>query len=1262
MKKTCLPGKYLLLVFLLIFNISFSVAAPVITSFSPSSGPVGTTVIISGSGFNTTPANNAVYFGCIRANVIASNSNLIAVTVPYGATYNYLSATDLSSGLTGYSSGVFVTTFDCGGKIGPSSFSLIPDFQPQKNIQKVAVGDVDNDGKTDLLITNYYSNILSVYRNISSDGVISFAAPLDFATGINPGNIIVSDLDGDGRQDIILINKNSNNISVFRNTSTPGNVSLSARSDVSTGINPYDLYAADFNGDGKPDIAVACNDTPNGVVSVIMNTGTQGNISFAGKVDFFSSPGTQCIKAGDMDGDGKPDIVVTNLNSDNFSIFRNTCVNGVIDINSFAARVDFSTSENPYGVAIGDLDGDGKPDIAIGKSPPYSAISIFRNISTPGVINAGSFAPKVDFPMGTCPNSLSLSDLDGDGKADIAATYYEYNKFALFKNTSVPGTINSGSFAARVEYQIPPISDNLKCADLNADGRPEIMISNSTNGTVAILQNNIMTCPTITSISPESAGEGETVTITGTNLSEIVSVSFGGVSAASFTVVSSTSIKAVVGSGATGNVVVSGYYGTASFPGFKFRDIQSVTFDPLADKTYGETDFDPGAVASSGLAVVYSSSNTSVATIVSGKIHLTGAGTCTIYANQPGNDYFMPAAQVSQNLLVNKKNLTVTGATVVTRQYDSTNGATITGAVLSGIVGSDNVTITNSTSGLFATANAGADITVTTSMSLSGTDAGSYTLTQPGLKGTISPKQIAVIPSGSQSKTYGEADPVLTYTISPSLYGTDAISGALGRVAGENAGTYLFTTGSLTAGSNYSLSTDQSVVFTINKKPVTVTADRGQYKMSGDADPVLTFKYSPALVVNDSFTGALSRDPGESDGNYAITIGTLTAGANYTLTFVSADFAILPSDITPPVVSFPDIEGRTYIHVYDQHLIFFSEIVIPQVLNLSDAIILREGSKTGPDVPFTIVSSDISPTSEQPQMTISAGFKCATSYYLAVIQGSFKDRAGNPVALTEISFNTDPLPEKPLIDGASVTGVNHLCPFTVMSCTNVYSGLTYKWQRDGADIIAADNTEYMLPENAGGIYNLKVTDNITTCENKSDNISIAEYAILKPVIFEKKKSGVVSVLIVDNTSGAFRSYKWTYSDGSPLPSEIASANQFLVLNSSGMSNSYKVTTTDGNGCRNTSDTKAVTLKKGEVTLFPAVNDGNFKVSLMYPDNGLIRCRILNSAGSVVKEQSEQKSDITAVMEIKIAGVPDGVYLVETKLNDFINVSRVVIKH
>uniref|UniRef100_UPI0025D1309E beta strand repeat-containing protein n=1 Tax=uncultured Pedobacter sp. TaxID=246139 RepID=UPI0025D1309E len=189
-----------------------------------------------------------------------------------------------------------------------------------------------------------------------------------------------------------------------------------------------------------------------------------------------------------------------------------------------------------------------------------------------------------------------------------------------------------------------------------------------------------------------------------------------------------------------------------------------------------------------------------------------------------------------------------------------------------------------------------------------GEDVGTYTISQGTLSAgskylitfvgadfTITAKPITVT-AAAKSKTYGDADPALTYTFAPALVTGDSFSGSLTRTPGENAGTYAINQGTLSLSSNYSL-TYVGADLTIGAKTITVMA-AAKSKTYGDADPALTYTFAPALITGDSFSGSLTRTPGENVGTYAINQGTLALNSNYSLTYVGADLTIGAKTIT----------------------------------------------------------------------------------------------------------------------------------------------------------------------------------------------------------------------------------------------------------------------------------------------------------------------------------------------------------------------------
>ncbi|MFC3415403.1 MBG domain-containing protein [Algoriphagus hitonicola] len=178
---------------------------------------------------------------------------------------------------------------------------------------------------------------------------------------------------------------------------------------------------------------------------------------------------------------------------------------------------------------------------------------------------------------------------------------------------------------------------------------------------------------------------------------------------------------------------------------------------------------------------------------------------------------------------------------------------------------------------------------------------GNYTIDYKGSDFEITPANLTITADAGQNKVYGDADPIFTYSVSGFENGDDEsiLSGILGRVAGENVGTYAINQGSLSAGGNYSI-TYNGADFEITPATLTITVDASQSKIYGDADPIFTYTASGFERGDDEsiLTGALARETGENVGNYPISLGSLSAGDNYSIDFTGADFAITEATLT----------------------------------------------------------------------------------------------------------------------------------------------------------------------------------------------------------------------------------------------------------------------------------------------------------------------------------------------------------------------------
>ncbi|HET9713086.1 MAG TPA: MBG domain-containing protein, partial [Pyrinomonadaceae bacterium] len=291
----------------------------------------------------------------------------------------------------------------------------------------------------------------------------------------------------------------------------------------------------------------------------------------------------------------------------------------------------------------------------------------------------------------------------------------------------------------------------------------------------------------------------------------------------------------------------------------------------------------------------------------------TDAGPYTIEASYtPGSGF--NASSGTGTLTINKRAITIT-ADPQTKVYGNADPS-LTYQITSGSLAFSDTIV--GTLVRAAGENVGTYAITQGTLAISdGNGGNNYNLTFVGANLTITARPITIT-ADPKSKTYGDADPVLTYQItSGSLAFSDTIVGALTRAAGQNVGTYAITQGTLAisdgnGGNNYNL-TFVGANLTITARPITITADP-KSKTYGDADPSLTYQItSGSLAFSDTIVGALVRAPGENVGSYAITQGTLAisdgnGGNNYNLTFVGANLTITARPITITA----DPKSKTY--------------------------------------------------------------------------------------------------------------------------------------------------------------------------------------------------------------------------------------------------------------------------------------------------------------------------------------------------------------
>ena len=420
---------------------------------------------------------------------------------------------------------------------GPATpgFAVKQDVQTGSNPRSVSVGDFNRDGKLDLVVANSVSNTVSVLLNTTAPGsaTSTFAPKQDFATGTGPVFVTVADLNRDGKLDIAVANINSNTVSVLLNATAPGAAtpSFAAKQDFPTGDNPLSVAIGDLNGDGKLDLVVA---NLIATVSVLLNTTTPGanTSSFAVKQDFVTGDGPRSVAIGDLNGDGKLDLAIVSFNSNTVAVLLNTTEPGAATP-SFTDIHDFPTGIRPVGVSLSDLNGDGKLDLAV-LNVNSNNVSVLLNTTTPGAPTP-SFAAKEDFDTGGIPRSIAVGDLNGDGKPELAVVKSISNTVAVLLNTTAPGA--AASFAAKQDFDTGANPLSITIGDLNGDGKLDLASANFDSDTVSVLLNT----PTIVTATDLSVQQGSAA-----RTAQIANVSgFGGNGSLSITVTSTNPTNGV---------------------------------------------------------------------------------------------------------------------------------------------------------------------------------------------------------------------------------------------------------------------------------------------------------------------------------------------------------------------------------------------------------------------------------------------------------------------------------------------------------------------------------------------------------------------------------------------------------------------------------------------------------------------------------------------------------------------------------------------
>ncbi len=342
----------------------------------------------------------------------------------------------------------------------------------------LAIGDFNGDGNPDLAVPNSNLNGSAGPGTVSillSKGDGTLQPHVDYVTGVDPLSLAAGDFNGDGKPDLAVVNFQDNTVSILLGN---GDGTFQTHVDFPVGFLPRTIATGDFNRDGKLDIAVAHGNflTSFGITVLLGN----GDGTFRSPVEYATPGPPLSIKAAEVNNDGKLDLLIVNFSQDTVSVLLG---NGD---GTFQKSVTYPTGGiSAQALTVGDFNTDGKLDLAVVGA--FGGAVLLGN-------GDGTFLPPNFFDAEGF--SLATGDFDSDGKLDLV----------------VPGSLLFGNGDGTFRKEPGPnagaaFAGSLQTADLDRDGSTDIVAANQI-GTVSIFLNRpfIALFPSMVSFAKQPVG------------------------------------------------------------------------------------------------------------------------------------------------------------------------------------------------------------------------------------------------------------------------------------------------------------------------------------------------------------------------------------------------------------------------------------------------------------------------------------------------------------------------------------------------------------------------------------------------------------------------------------------------------------------------------------------------------------------------------------------------------------------------------------
>jgi hypothetical protein len=301
---------------------------------------------------------------------------------------------------------------------------------------------------------------ITLYCIKQANAQVCFSSATNFSVGTKPYSVISADFNSDGKMDLATANDGSNSVSILLGS---GDGNFGAATNFAAGTHPFSIISADFNGDGKPDLASANNGSNN--VSVLIGSGT-GSFGACTNFESGSSISTNpcSIISEDFDKDGNFDLAVANYVGLNYTI---SILLGY-GTGGFSPPLNYIVFTNPRAITASDFDNDSYLDLATGNERLLNE-------------GDGEFGTRQDFGASGLPPSVVSTDFNGDTKMDLAITNFSDNSLGILLGNG------DGSFGTVANFDVGSGPFSIIATDFNLDGKKDLATANKTSNNVSVL-------------------------------------------------------------------------------------------------------------------------------------------------------------------------------------------------------------------------------------------------------------------------------------------------------------------------------------------------------------------------------------------------------------------------------------------------------------------------------------------------------------------------------------------------------------------------------------------------------------------------------------------------------------------------------------------------------------------------------------------------------------------------------------------------------